>query len=248
LLADSNPLMAPIHQMADWIREHRSPVGANNPFLALQDAASRQIVATLDAWRDLRDGVAEWTFRTIYSSPFLQAAAGIQAAPSQRAPDSLLHQELLGMRIAELKSHIGKGGVGEALMRAALYIGMSRGGIDERSFEMIRRIRLATGEMQPLTLAAFKALVREQYLMLLIEEDAALAAISSLLPSDYDTRHRSFAFLKRIVSARGEMEPEAKQRLQRVAHLFGLGAQAITYDGSQDLSANDVKTTQGQPI
>ena len=51
--------------------------------------------------------------------------------------------------------------------------------------------------MPRLTLAEFKALVREQYFMLLIDEEAALAAIPSLLPPTSRSGARRFALLRR---------------------------------------------------
>ena len=67
--------------------------------------------------------------------------------------------------------------------------GMPRAAIDERGFEALRRVRDAHTD---LSLSAFKALVREQYNMLLVDEAAALAAIPSMLPPDADTRAASF--------------------------------------------------------
>ena len=63
------------------------------------------------------------------------------------------------------------------MIRALLYVGMARGAVDERGFEMIRRIRERARRMPQPALAEFKALVREQFFMLLIDPEAALAAI-----------------------------------------------------------------------
>jgi hypothetical protein len=65
------------------------------------------------------------------------------------------------------------GGLRAAVIRALLYAGMVREGVDERGFEMVRRLRRSHGEMP---LSEFKALVREQFLILLVAPDAALAA------------------------------------------------------------------------
>ena len=46
---------------------------------------------------------------------------------------------------------------------------------------------------------AFKALVREQYFMLLIDEEAALAAIPGLLPESIDDRRAAFATLREVL-------------------------------------------------
>ena len=105
------------------------------------------------------------------------------ARPLRKAGKNPLHRQLLQMRIAELRSRIASGGLREGLVRSALFIGMARGSVDERVFELVRRMRLTADGMPRLTLQAFKALVREQYFMLLIDEAAALAAIPSLLPS-----------------------------------------------------------------
>ena len=57
MVSDANPLLAMSSPMVGWVREHRKPVSADNPFLTLQENFSRQIIAALDAFRDLRDGL-----------------------------------------------------------------------------------------------------------------------------------------------------------------------------------------------
>ena len=131
LFSDANPMMAMFKPMVDWAREHRTPAGADNPFLAWQENLSRQIIAALDGWRDARDAIAEQTFFAIYGSPRLQAAVGIDPAGIQDAAQTgknPLHQELLRTRIAELKSHIASGGLREAAIRALIYVGIGRAG------------------------------------------------------------------------------------------------------------------------
>src|SRR4029453_7481775 len=106
LLADSNPMMAMLKPMTNWAREHRQPADAGNPFMAWQEALSKQIVGALDAWRDARDTIAEQTFFAIYGSPALQAAVGLDPASSQPLRKPLknpLHEELLRKRTPEQK-------------------------------------------------------------------------------------------------------------------------------------------------
>src|SRR5262249_52744390 len=114
--SDANPAMAPIGALAEQIRKDRTSLAADNLFLALQEGASRQIVAALDAWRDLAEATAERAFLSIYGSPTLQAALGIDSSPqrARKAAKSPLHDELLRKRIAELKSRIPVGGAREA--------------------------------------------------------------------------------------------------------------------------------------
>ena len=232
LLSDNNPLMAPMSAMAKQVSESRAPAPPDNPLLQLQEQASRQIIAGLDAWRDMRDTIAEWTFLTVYGSPLLQAAIGIDPANTRRprqAETSPLHRQLVNARIAELKSKMSQGGLREAFVRTILYVLMPRGGVDERGFDAIRRIRAANPdwktqtlpELTTLSLAEFKALVREQFFMLLIDQPAAIAAIPALVPKDTAARRAAFALVRQISNAAGEITAESIGRLREAAVWFG---------------------------
>ena len=222
--SDKNPLMGQVQSMAENVREERKPVGADNPFLAFQERMSTQIAANLDAWRQMTETLAERTFLSVYGSPVLQAAAGIDPNDThpRRASKNPLHRELLQSRIADLKSRIATGGIRECLARGLLYVGGARGGVDERGLAAIRRLRELHDERPRLTLAQFKALIREQFFMLLIDQDAALAAIPSLLPADAGQRRKAFAALRQVASARGDITGEVAERLQQVGQLFGV--------------------------
>ena len=195
LFSDANPLMAPVKAMAERASKDRRPVAVDNPFLAMQEAVSKQIVASLDAWREMTESLSEQMFLSVYGSPALQAAVGIDptdARPLRKAQTSPLHRELLQSRIAELKSRIASGGLRECLVRSLLYVGMARGRADERGLAAIRGLRAGVEDDRPKpTLADFKALVREQYYMLLVDEEATLAAIPDLLPPDREVRRQA---------------------------------------------------------
>jgi hypothetical protein len=220
LFSNANPVMAQVAGLADQVRKDRRPVAADNPFVALQQKASRQIVAALDAWRDANEALAERVFLTTFGQPTLQASVGIDPAspsPLRHAAKNALHKELLRKRMAELKSRIVVGGVREAVIRGLIYVGIKEAAIDERAFELARRIRMAHGDMP---LSEFKALIREQFNMLLIDPQAALAAIPSMLPPSVEARARAFDLIKQVLGARGEMTADRESRLHEVARLF----------------------------
>ena len=222
LLADS-PMTATLKPLTKWVREHRQPAATDNPFVIWQENLSKQIVTALDTWRDARDTAAEQAFFAIYGSPALQAAVGLDPSQSQalRKPEkNPLHQELLQRRIAEHKSRIAVGGLREALVRALLYVGAGRGAVDERGFEAVRRFRREQTQMPGLPLSEFKALVREQFWMLMLDQEAALSAIPSMLPSDKEARRQALETLRSVSGARGQLDTEDEKRLSRVAALF----------------------------
>ncbi len=228
LCSNANPMMAWVGTLANQVRNNRRPVSASNPFVAIQEGVSKQIVAGLDRWREMIEALAERTFLSVYGSPTLQAAAGIDPEakrPLRKAPRSLLHRELLQSRIADLKARIPAGGPREAVIRGMLYVGIERGAVDERGFEVVRRIRRSYGDI-PLT--TFKALVREQYLMLIIDREAALAAIPAMLPANAKTRQQALDLIHQVVGAIGALSAADKERMQRINRLFNLEGEAGT--------------------
>ena len=56
--------------------------------------------------------------------------------------------------------------------------------------------------------------------MLLIDEQHALAAIPSMLPANADERRQAVALLRKVMSARGELDGEPARRMERVVKLF----------------------------
>jgi pimeloyl-ACP methyl ester carboxylesterase len=224
MFSDSNPFMIPLKGAAEWVREHREPADQGNPLALVQEAMSRQIVAGLDVYRDLRDRFGEQLFLAVYGSPMLQAACGIDpkgTKPLRKAQKSLMHRELIEKRIAELRAKFEIGGLREALIRSMLYIGMERGGPDERGFAAIRRLRSTRFEEEVLPLPQFKMVVREQFFMLLIDQDGALAAIPKLLRECPGDHGEALLTLTEVLTARGQLTPSEQERLRTVTRLFG---------------------------
>ncbi len=120
-------------------------------------------------------------------------------------------------RIAELKARLAEGGLREAVVRSLVYIGMAGPGVDERAFEVLRRIR---AENEGLTLEEFKRLLREQFFTLLLDREGALAAIPGMLPADAKARSKALAAIKQVASAAGEITGERAERLAQIERLF----------------------------
>ena len=165
-------------------------------------------------------------FMAIYGSPTLQAAVGVDPSGTQRlrkATKNPLHRELLQKRIAELKALVAAGGLRAAVVRSLIYVGINRAAVDERGFELARRIRAAHGDMP---VAEFKELVREQFNILLIDQKAALEAIPSMLPPDLESREKGYEIIHQVLRARGELSTDESDRMKEVALLFGLDGSA----------------------
>jgi hypothetical protein len=125
---------------------------------------------------------------------------------------------LVDLRINELKAGIATGGPREAVLRALLYIRMPEELVDERGFNLIRRLREEAGKS--LTLAAFKKMVREQFLMLLLDQRRAVDAIPAMLASDPELASRMIERARRLIDEVGLHSKLAKSRLAEIELTF----------------------------
>ncbi len=236
LFGPNNPFMSWVQAVAVQARENRKSVSLENPFLAMQEKVSQQIVDALDAWRQTAERASEAAFHAIYGSPVLQTALGIDRnsdSQPRKSAKNQLHETFVETQIAALKAEIDKGGLPEGLVRALLFVGKAREGADERGFEAIRRLRRAHPSARQLTFLQFKELLRKQFFMLLIDEEAAVAAIPKLLPKELDGRRAAFNALREILQASGAVTGAAAERLDRVERIFDLGGAPVSLVASR---------------
>jgi hypothetical protein len=93
-------------------------------------------------------------------------------------------------------------------------------GADERTFNMLTELRRRMPE-GGLSLAGFKAMLREQCAIMLLDHDAAVAAIPGMLPDDPALRARFTATLRQVLEALGPLSAEDEARLGEIAALLG---------------------------
>jgi hypothetical protein len=223
IFSASNPFMPVVAKMAETARENRKPVASDNPFLMWQERLSDMMVEGLESWRKATEKLSEDTFRAIYGNETLQTALGVDTISEKRprkAAKSLLHDELTAKRVADLRAAFGQGGLREAAIRALIWTGAPRGAVDERGFGVIRRLREAErGTDQP-SLAEFKAMVRQQFLMLVIDERAAMDALPGLLPADRSEREQALDHIRSVLEGTGPVAGEVADRLDRIEAIF----------------------------
>ncbi len=219
-----NPLMQPVAAWADSIRAQRKPISADNPLLKLQQETSNQIVKFLDAFTEARDAACEAIFMAAYDQPWLQALAGLRAdgAQTRQHVERELAREAGNQRTrADLNDRINQGSAIEAALRALIYVQQPERKLDGRGFTMLREINSELPPERQMSLTAFKEKLKEQYLIMMLDEERAVAAIPKLLPADGAERRALMGAIHRILAVRGSPSDEAERRQVRVEALFG---------------------------
>jgi len=221
LLSQANPFVRAAIASVEEVQKNRQPVSHDNALWQAQAQVADWIESSLDLYRDARDHMLEFWFDAIYGSALVQAITGLKAsdAPPRHKPGSdATHLALVAQRTNELKAGIPKGGPREAVLRALLYVRMADGLVDERGFNLLRRMREETGK--GLTLVAFKKLVREQFLMLLLDERRAVEAIPAMLAREPELASRLIEHARRVVEEVGLHSKLAKNRLAEIEVAF----------------------------
>jgi pimeloyl-ACP methyl ester carboxylesterase len=221
--SDQNPFMRPIADWAETVRGDRRPVSPNNPFLAFEHMMSDMISSGLEMWGKARDAATEAFFFNTYGSPILQAMVGLRAeetSVSRRIGRDIAREAAAEQAAVHLEQRIDQGGLIEAAVRALIYVRLPEGKVDERGFAALKQISAELPAAKRIGLVRFKEIVKEQYLILLLDADRAIAALPKLLPSNRRQCEEALTLVRRVLSARGALPEEGRRRLERIEAMF----------------------------
>ncbi|WIM10591.1 TerB family tellurite resistance protein [Enhydrobacter sp.] len=230
MFSDRNPAMRPVKDLAEQVRAARKPVAADNPMNSVEGVASAWITAWWENYRLMRDAATEAAFLGTYGSPILQALVGLgtsTARTERRVRRDLAREAIQARQQTELERHFEVGGLTEAIVRAVIHVRLPEGRVDERGFSALQALRRAQPANRRLTFGEIKALFRQQYLLVRLDEERAVRAIPRLLPDSEQQRRRAWAAVCEVIAARGELPDEGRQRLDRLQALFGITKQQV---------------------
>jgi hypothetical protein len=162
-------------------------------------------------------------FLGVYGSPMMQAMVGMAngSLEHRRIERDLQHEASEARMRADLEKRFDVGGLPEAVIRSIIWIRLPQESVDERGYAMLMAVR----DMQPanrrLTLSEVRTALREQYLLLRLDEERAVGAIPRLLPDNEQAREAALGAVRQVVEAAGTLPEESGRRLARIEKLFG---------------------------
>jgi pimeloyl-ACP methyl ester carboxylesterase len=221
--SSKSPAMAPIQRAAEDARKDRKPVTADNPFLAAEKTMAASMSSWLSAAGKLRDQWMEQSFFALYNSPLLHALTGLKdenVAREGQIERDASREAAIDEKRERLEERFDQGGVTEAALRALAFIGLADGSADERGFAVLREFHDAQPPGRQRSLAEIKDVLRDQYLLVRLDEERAVSTLAALLPKNAEERGRILRGIRRVVTSRGELPAEAKRRLKRIELLF----------------------------
>lgn len=235
-ISDKNPWIAALAPVAVQVKNHRKAAAPDNPFVQMEKQISKSIESALELYGEWRDNMIEQVFMAVYGAPLVQDVAGLGAkegAPREHPGVSPEHLAFVKRRVTELRKLVDCGGIREASIRVMMYIAQAQGGIDERSFNLIRQLR--AHQEHTLTLPAFKRMVREQAMVMVVDPEGSVNAIPVLLSHHSAEEINAAAkFVTQVALASGSLNQTGKQRLEQVCQLYAHAAKEASSRSRKD--------------
>jgi len=221
-LSDVNPAMWSIKALAEGVRRARKPAGEGNRASELEKEATAKLVEGLDRYRDARDAAQEKLFGQIYGSDWMRTLLGMPRDRAAARTGDAAHEARKALKLRELADSIERGGFLEGWARIAAYTGRG-GSIDERPYRLLRTMIAELPKHIRPTLAQVKQALKHQFLVLLYDEERALASLPRLMPNR-DVRVRVLDAVREMWSSSGPLSTERRERIARVESVLGIGA------------------------
>jgi hypothetical protein len=165
-------------------------------------------------------------FKAIYGSPWLAAAVGLSAdSDRRRGPKSPSweYQELQRLKRLIAESHIEEGTALDGWVRIALYVAREQQVLDERPYNLARRMIDERSPQARPSLDELKAAVKRQAFVLALDEERAVAALPKLLPEG-QPRREALEGARLVAGAGGPLTEDQEGRFRRIERVLGLEA------------------------
>jgi hypothetical protein len=221
--SDKNPSAAVLKNLAGTVRENRVVAAPDNPYRVAEGVMAEAIAQGWKAWGAWRDSMQEQAFLWTYGSPVLQAMVGLKADPDATEQQALrdVSREAVAKAAEDvLAREMDRGGVMDAVLRAALYIVEPGSGVDERAYATLKLISAELPARLRIGQEAFKAALRKQVQILRLDRARAIETLPALLPENEQQRANALEVLHEMFATRERTEGESRRFVEMQA-LFG---------------------------
>ncbi|MGL5137275.1 MAG: DUF3141 domain-containing protein, partial [Beijerinckiaceae bacterium] len=204
-MSDKNPAMKQVKGLAEEARAKRTPVAADNPYLAVERLVGEQIEQSLNLFRDWRDTCQELWFHSVFGSPVMRSIGAETLTERRRAAEAETR------RLPEVQAALAsmdEGGEAEGTLRMLELLTNARGYVRRSRLEKATALFANEEPFRSMDEAALAKMIHEQSLIVLFEPDLAKASLPRLLDTEQE-RSRALDFVMRVAGPAETMNPEA---------------------------------------
>ncbi len=198
--SDANPLVWPLAAWSGLVRQNRRPVSDDNPFVVAETFYSNMLSATLDFYRDTRDGIQELLFKSIYDNPWVNFWWGKQVPVAEGGLTEAQVKRLRRRELAYARRNASQGGFSEAVIRIIVAVSGVDRVLDKRQMETAESIIRRHERFQHISPSGIKHMVRNQARILSGHRDLALSGLAQMLQTQTE-REEAFDIAVNIALA-----------------------------------------------
>ncbi|WP_420411420.1 DUF3141 domain-containing protein [Roseibium sp.] len=253
MMSSLNPMLSGLPEMAEKIKEDRTPAEQDNPFSELERVGAAMFEQSLDLFRDLRDTWYENLFYSIWGSPYMRWF-GRTHQPGRTLKRKEDLRSLPPVQAALM--HIEEGGFCEAVIRMLILLADSRGNVRRDRLERSARVLTQDEPFKSLTPDARSFILQEQSLIVEFARDKAVTTLPKLLKTRQD-RELASKVVRYVPGAIEEMTPHTLEMMQRFQDVLDLPpvSDNVTEDPlvkgkgvASDLPAFDAPKPKEEPV
>ena len=212
LLSDQNPLVAPLRDLAQAVRDQRVSAPADNPLRRAEKLASDVYGEWLDAVRDLRDGWVETWFYSVYSSPLMRAVGATELPRISEVVGTDLRAV---PEVRQALAQINRGNFAVAVIRMLILLARSRKSVRRDRLDRANELLTTQEPFVELGEEARTRIIHQQNLIVEFEPEQALATLPRLLPKAGD-RPRAIALCEQVAGSYAQMGGETREMFARI--------------------------------
>lgn len=221
LISDLNPFMWPVKLAAPAVREHRIRRSEGNPFVQWEREMSRAIEEGLDLFREIRDRTQELVFRSLYENPLLEAALRGMGTGADTAQGQCIPMTGDAARSEEpyWTTRMERGGFIEGAVRSLLSVMSADDLISTLELEHLRNLVNRHDRFRKIDSEELRRIISEQSQLLHMDENAALNALTALLPRKKD-RQEVVSLARELAHADEEYGAEEADILRKLKRIL----------------------------
>ncbi len=239
MFAPTAPLTAAAAVMAPAVRVARTPLPADHPMRRLEALWMEGVMLAIDAWRDWRDTMAEFSFYALWASPMAVWASQRHSFERARLSPEALRCLPAVERAIERRC---EGGYPAAVVRMLVLLANARGSVRRDRLERADSLLERSEPFRSLGAAALARLIHEQTLLVEFDREAALDTLPVLLPAAAE-RLRALDAVLGVAGAHETLDDAVAGQLREMLRRLdlpepaGLGAGAPVAPGGPAASA-----------
>lgn len=191
-----NPLFATIGDIAEEVREQRTPAAGDNPLLKLEQLFADQVERSWNLYRDSRDALIELSFHSLYATPWMKVlGAARQARPQSHDINKFPH-------VQDAIKRAKLGGYAEGIVRMLILLARTRGSVRRDRLERSDRLLHSRPPFKSMTPELRSRIIYEQSLIVDFAGNNAIATLADILTDPVDR----YSALNLVLDVAGPIE------------------------------------------